>query len=105
MGTATEGDFRAVVNGSKFIASFTIDDILYGCSGTIDPMITEFICKTPVLVYPDLSFLTAIRKYVGEIGPNNFLLTFDNGVTITGPMKEEVNPPIPIAGEGTWISS
>ena len=96
------GFIKTAASGSKFTASFVIDDILYSYAGDISPSVQDFNCTNAILTYTSVSQLTTSRPYTGKIGINDVTLTTNNGPTITGPLDMPIAPASTVSGTGTW---
>ena len=95
------------LNGSKFVATFIIDEIQYIYSGNVNPNPGPFKVNNATLTYSDVSDLTTTRSYTGQVGISKIKFTLKNGVTITGdlPDNNQVDPASTVDGSGTWTTA
>ncbi|KAL6835286.1 hypothetical protein V8C40DRAFT_234068 [Trichoderma camerunense] len=101
MSTA-KGFIKSVAGGSKFTATFVIDDIQYTFSGSFNPAVQEFTCNEATLSYSAVGELVNQRAFEGKIGTDDILITVKNGPEIKGPLILPINPAAQVAGMGTW---
>ena len=97
----------ASLNGSKFVATFIIDEIQYIYAGNVDPNPGPFKVNNAVLTYTETSDLTTTRSYTGQVGISKIKFTLRNSVTITGdlPDNNQVDPASTVSGSGTWTTA
>ena len=91
-------------NGSKFVATFPIDDLKYIYSGSIDPNPGAFKVTKATLTYDDTDDLTSTRSYTGQVGITKVIFNIKNGPVAAGPLPddEQVNPASTVDGVGSW---
>lgn len=91
------------IDSNRFAAQFVIDGILYTFSATFSPSVQPFASNAAKIDYHSIDFLTSTRSYGGRIGINDFNLTLDNGVELSGQLNPPgVNPTSSVNGTGTW---
>ncbi|KAG9251963.1 uncharacterized protein F5Z01DRAFT_259407 [Emericellopsis atlantica] len=96
------GFVKSVTGGSKFIATFIIDDIQFHFSGNLDLPVEEFTCNEASLEYGDMEQLATRQNFDGEVGTEELQLTLSNGPKITGSFMFPINSASNISGSGMW---
>lgn len=108
MPTAT-GFIRTAGSGTKFSASFTIDDLLYSFAGSFTPSVPDFVSNSAMLEYNSVGELTATRTFNGRIGTNTITLSVAPGnpgrVKITGDLDMPITPASTASGNGSWTQN
>ncbi|THH21463.1 hypothetical protein EW146_g106 [Bondarzewia mesenterica] len=104
MPTAT-GFIKTVSPGTKFTASFTIDDLLYTFAGSLSPSVQNFESNQVTLEYNSIGQLTTRRPFEGKIGKDDFNLTLGNGPKISGTLDTPIDPASTVSGSATWTQN
>lgn len=104
MPTAT-GFIRSAASGTKFTASFTIDDILYTYAGSLTPSVQSFESNNATLDYSSVGALTATRAFDGKVGSKTVTLSVANGPKITGDLDMPISPASTVSGNGSWTQN
>lgn len=99
------GFVKATSSGTKFVASFIIDDILYNYAGSVNPSVQNFSCNNATLTYTSLGQLTTTRTYEGKIGTSTIKLTLANGPVIEGPLDMPIAPASTVSGNAVWTQN
>ncbi|KAF4446031.1 hypothetical protein F53441_10289 [Fusarium austroafricanum] len=94
----------AIRNGANRITLvFVIDDLQVTFSAAINPPIQPFSVNDATITYNSLDDLTSTHSISGQIGPETFSLSFDNGVTAEGNLSPPgVSPASTVHGSGSW---
>ncbi|EKM51163.1 uncharacterized protein PHACADRAFT_263163 [Phanerochaete carnosa HHB-10118-sp] len=90
--------------GNSWKGTFTVDDVEYLFSATMNPNVSAFTISDAKLHYNDTEDLTGSSvDYYGTVG-KELNVTLENGVTITGSLEvgTAVYPETNIVGSGTW---
>ena len=95
------------LNGSKFVATFIIDEIQYIYSGIVNPNPGKFNVSKATLTYDDKDELTGTRSYVGQVGISKVTFNIKNGPVAGGPLPDNglVDPASTVDGSGTWTTA
>lgn len=99
------GFVRSAASGTKFTASFTIDDLLYTFAGSLTPSVQEFSCNNAELEYSSVGALTATRSFDGKIGSKDIRISAGNGPKITGTLDSPIHPASTVSGNGSWTQN
>ncbi|KAF8967313.1 hypothetical protein BDZ97DRAFT_1804459 [Flammula alnicola] len=92
--------------GSKFVATFSINDRHYTLGGLFASGVPHFSCRTARLKYNSLCQLTSTRLVEGTVGPHDLKLRLLNGPVIEGPLEAPYDPPcLEVIGCGIWFQS
>lgn len=100
-----ESQGAVVQNGPNQITLiFTVDNQGFIFSGSVYPPIQPFSVNVATLKYNDLDALTpSNHSFHGQIGPETFTLTLDNGTSVRGDLSPPgVQPATVISGSGIW---
>ncbi|THH21464.1 hypothetical protein EW146_g107 [Bondarzewia mesenterica] len=99
------GFIRSASSGTKFTASFTIDDLLYTFAGSLSPSVQSFESNNATLEYNSVGQLTTTRTFEGKIGTKAINISLGNGPKIEGPLDMPISPASTIDGSGTWTQN
>ena len=99
------GFIRSAASGTKFTASFNIDDILYTFAGSLTPSVQSFDCNNATLEYSSVAALTATRAFDGKFGTKDVRVSVANGPKITGPLDMPISPASTVSGNGSWTQN
>ncbi|KAI1157493.1 hypothetical protein F5B18DRAFT_644874 [Nemania serpens] len=102
---SASGFIKSVGGGSKFTATFLIDDIQYHFSGNFNPTVQDFTANEASLEYVNLGQLTTLRTIEGKVGTEDISISIKNGPKISGPLNMPINPASRISGTGTWAQN
>ena len=91
------------LNGSKFVATFIIDEIQYIY---VDPNPGKFNVSEATLKYDDKDELTGTHSYTGQVGISKVTFNIKNGPVADGPLPNNglVDPASNVDGLGTWTT-
>ena len=94
-------------NGSKFVATFIINEIQYIYAGSIDPNPGKFNVSKASLAYDSTDDLTGTHSYTGQVGITQVKFNIKNGPVASGPLPDDgqVDPASTISGSGTWTTA
>ncbi|KAF7342211.1 hypothetical protein MVEN_01809000 [Mycena venus] len=94
-------------NGSKFVATFIIDEIQYIYSGSLNPNAGAFNVTKATLTYDSTDDLTSTRSYTGQVGISKVTLNIRNGPVAAGPLPDDglIDPASTVSGTGTWTTA
>lgn len=96
------GYIKSVSSGTKFIASFVVDDVQRTIVGSITPGVSGFTCSTALLTYSDLTKLLGTHTYEGVVGTTTIKFAIANGPVIEGTLDEPVDPAVTVDGNSVW---
>nr|CEG05362.1 unnamed protein product [Fusarium clavum]CEG05922.1 unnamed protein product [Fusarium clavum] len=94
-----------VQNGpNRITLLFTVDDQGFIFSGSVYSPIPPFSANVATLKYNDIDDLTpSNHSFHGQIGPETFTLTLDNGNSVIGDLRAPgVQPATTVSGSGIW---
>ncbi|KAH7303929.1 hypothetical protein B0I35DRAFT_154979 [Stachybotrys elegans] len=97
------GFVKSVAGGSKFNATFLINDIQYHFTGSFNPAVQEFTSNGATLNYENLNQLTATRDFEGRIGAENISFIVTNGPKLQGPLNMPISQASYVSGRGVWV--
>ncbi|KAH7199023.1 uncharacterized protein B0J16DRAFT_315310 [Fusarium flagelliforme] len=98
---AATGEIKSVGDGSKFVATFVIDDVQFHLQGDLNPPVPSFASRAAILDYNSQGQLSGNGEYQGELSPYDVTFNFASGVKIFGPLNEPGEPGS-ISGSGKW---
>jgi hypothetical protein len=95
------------LNGSKFVATFIIDEIQYIYSGNLNPNPGKFSVTKATLNYDDTDQLTGTHSYTGQVGISKVTFNIKNGPVAAGPLPDsgQIDPASTVDGSGTWTTA
>ena len=95
------------LNGSKFVATFIIDEIQYIFSGNVAPNPGAFNVTKATLNYDSKDLLTGTHSYTGQVGITTVTLKIKNGPAAEGALPDngQVDPASTVSGSGTWTTA
>lgn len=95
------------LNGSKFVATFIIDEIQYIFSGNLNPNPGSFNVTKATLEYDDKDELTGTHSFTGQVGITKVTLNIKNGPVAAGPLPDngQIDPASTVDGSGTWTTA
>lgn len=99
------GFIKSTSSGTKFTASFVINNLQYSYAGSLSPSLQPFACQTAVLTYTTIGELTTTRSYEGIVGTKKVKIEIANGPTIEGTLDDEIDPSSTIGGNAVWTVS
>ncbi|KAI9304561.1 hypothetical protein BJ944DRAFT_266656 [Cunninghamella echinulata] len=76
-----------------------LSEFNYSFQPAIDPF------KGTATLQGDINQCIGSSNFSGIIGPDDFNVTFDNGVVLQGRLDSPLSPPQPISGQGVWSIS
>lgn len=89
---------------SRIKASFGVDGILCSFSGTVSDGVFFFECSAVSLAYNTIGQLTGRkRSFEGVFGPNDFQITIDNGVVLSGKLDSSMDGATLVSGNCSWV--
>jgi hypothetical protein len=105
MSTTVKGNVSSP-NGSRFAATFIIDEIMYTFSGNFSPNTSPFNVAGATLRYTDQNELSGSHHCFGQVGTSKVTIAYDNGLVIEGPLPDnaQFDPASTIEGHGVWTS-
>ncbi|KAF7342221.1 hypothetical protein MVEN_01810000 [Mycena venus] len=94
-------------NGSKFVATFIIDEIQYVYSGNVNPNPGAFNVTKATLTYDSTADLTGTHSFTGQVGISKVTFNIRNGPVAGGPLPDNghVDPASTVDGSGTWTTA
>ncbi|KAI0103620.1 hypothetical protein F4814DRAFT_432099 [Daldinia grandis] len=102
---SANGFIKSVAGGSKFSATFVIDEVQYHYSGNFNPSVQAFESNEAVLEYGYEGQLTTQRQLEGKVGTQDIDIIIKNGPTIKGLLNMPINPATRVSGTGTWAQN
>ncbi|CEF85281.1 unnamed protein product [Fusarium graminearum] len=91
-----------LTGSNRMTLTFIIDDVHFTLTGNINPAMPPFKANQVILTYNNVHELSSTVSFEGQIGPNNFKLNLENGVTAEGYLDFPISPASRISGSGTW---
>lgn len=91
-----------LIGSNRMTLTFIIDDVQFTFMGNINPAMPPFNANQVTLTYNRVDELSSTVSFEGQIGPNNFKLNLENGVTAKGDLDFPVSPASRISGSGMW---
>ncbi|KAL2213186.1 hypothetical protein CC79DRAFT_1327054 [Sarocladium strictum] len=99
---SASGFIKGIAGGSKFTATFLIDDIQYHFSGHLSPAVQQFQSNEATLEYTSLGQLVSTRDFEGKVGTQDVIFNAANGPKISGPLNMPISPASRVSGTGVW---
>ena len=102
-----QGSVRQAGSESRITATFTLGDgreVYYFASITV-PGVPMFNSPVALLTYATEDDLTGAPEFTGVLGPVTLAMTIGTATTVAGPIDKNIDPPLPIKGNGSWLSS
>ncbi|KAI0849684.1 hypothetical protein F5Y00DRAFT_269082 [Daldinia vernicosa] len=101
---SAKGYIKSHPGGSKFTATFVLDEINHHFDGNLNPNVQDFTSNVATLEYEDVGQLTGQQQFNGKIGISDITLNLANGPKIAGSLTMPVDPAVTVSGSGTWSS-
>ncbi|ESU13927.1 hypothetical protein FGSG_07647 [Fusarium graminearum PH-1] len=89
-----------LTGSNRMTLTFIIDDVHFTLTGNINPAMPPFKANQVILTYNNVHELSSTVSFEGQIGPNNFKLNLENGVTAEGYLDFPISPASRISGSG-----
>ena len=103
-----QGSVRQVGSASRIKATFTVGDgreFYYDAVFTVPGTVPMFNSPIALLTYATEGDLTGQQEFTGVLGPVTLAMTIGTATTVAGPIDENIDPPLPIKGRGSWTST
>lgn len=99
------GFVQGVDSGSKFSATFVIDELEYSLNGMLNPPVGEFRSMTARLEFQDTGDLNGTQPLSGTIDDEELNLSLDNNIAVKAPLDMPVGLSTQVSGHGMWSVS
>jgi hypothetical protein len=84
-------------------AIFGTRDLLFSFNGTIKEKAPPFNMSTALISYNNAADLMGRQFFIGVVGPDEVVISVNNGVTISGTLCQPVNSVTQISGKLSWL--
>ena len=105
MSQTANGWIKSAHSGTKFVAAFTIHEILYNFTGDLSPSVPDFSANVATLKYDNVGELTTTREFSGQVGITHIILNIVNSPVISGTLDLPISPASTVSGSGTWTQN